>query len=233
MNFTLISSSLRLSPKWVEPPPLPLPSSPLPVLSHFSTYNPARQLEEDLSWTVVQEYILFFIPIWRIWLDTHNYLNRYDQNDMTTKILMLVQMILIMGAGSAFLNGFDQTRDLFLVCLLLSRLIFVVLYLVYALFFLPNFRLLPIPRNLEILTPCFKESLGQNQPHSRASIFLTIALTVFPSLFWLPAFGLTGTSLRALIWTADIIDLLTPFLLVPLFRTFFHPRFVVALNVEQ
>jgi len=61
---------------------------------------------------------------------------------MTTKLLMLVQMILITGAGSAFLNGFDETRDLFLVCLLLSRLVFVIIYLIYALFFLPNFRLL-------------------------------------------------------------------------------------------
>jgi len=165
-----------------------------------------ENLSGDVSWWGVEQYILLFAPVWRVWADTHFYLNRFDLVDTTTKLVLYSQMLLLIGAGVSSVNCFESSSTLFVSCILLARSVLALLYATYGIFFIPNFR-----ANL---------------------LFIVFAMGI-PSIFWIAAIFEQGETLRALFWVANLLDAFAMPIIDPLFQWIFKPEFIFALNIEQ
>eukprot|EP00732_Lithocolla_globosa_P001929 Lithocolla_globosa_v1_NODE_1113_length_2859_cov_12.694365.p1 type:complete len:369 gc:universal NODE_1113_length_2859_cov_12.694365:254-1360(+) len=70
-----------------------------------------------------------FIPLWRLWMDIHIFLNRFDTKDVFTKLLMFWFMGCVVLMAASAQNCFKSTGKLFICSYLAARLALAFVYL--------------------------------------------------------------------------------------------------------
>lgn len=82
-------------------------------LSSFLSYNIL------IHWVI--SYILIFIPIWWIWVSISIYNNRFETNDISQRIFILIQIIILTFMSMSIDWVFNQTWNYFAIWYILSR----------------------------------------------------------------------------------------------------------------
>ncbi|GBB99866.1 hypothetical protein RclHR1_03660013 [Rhizophagus clarus] len=115
--------------------------------------NLGHILVEDISFGTVLRFIITFYPIYRVWLDIHNYLNVYSSKDVLEKFLLLWEMCLVIIMGTHSSNIFGNTKTIYVISYIIARLTFVLQYFLLA-SWLPMFRVSLITSAWGIFIPC-------------------------------------------------------------------------------
>ncbi|PKC15655.1 hypothetical protein RhiirA5_483782 [Rhizophagus irregularis] len=115
--------------------------------------NLGHILVEDISFGTIQRFIITFYPVYRVWLDVHNYLNVYSSKDILEKFLLLWEICLVIIMGTHSSNIFGDTRAIYVISYIIARLTFVLQYFLLA-SWIPMFRISLITSAWGIFIPC-------------------------------------------------------------------------------
>ncbi|RIA96032.1 bacterial low temperature requirement A protein [Glomus cerebriforme] len=143
--------------------------------------NLGHILVEDVSFETVQRFIITFYPVFRIWLDVHNYLNVYSSKDILEKFLLLWEMCLLIVMGTHTSNIFQGTSAIFIISYVVARLTFFLQYFLLA-SWIPMFRISLTNSAWGIFIPCVLWIIAIFTPSNKTIPLLWSAI-VF-EVFW-------------------------------------------------
>lgn len=88
----------------------------------------AHNLKEDISITGFLGFVFLFIPVWWSWIGTTMYANRFDNDDIGRRLLVVLQMLTAAAMAVNIHHGLSENAPGFAIAYSLSRFVLVLEY---------------------------------------------------------------------------------------------------------
>jgi low temperature requirement protein LtrA len=89
----------------------------------------AYNLKEDISITGFLGFVFLFIPVWWSWIGTTMYANRFENDDIGRRLLVVLQMVTAAAMAVNIHHGLSENAPGFAIAYSLSRFVLVLEYL--------------------------------------------------------------------------------------------------------
>jgi low temperature requirement protein LtrA len=92
----------------------------------------AHRLKQDLDGARVGAFAFLFLPAWWAWIGSTFYANRFDRDDLTGRLFVLLEMLAAAALAVSVHDALDTTSRAFAIAYVAARVILIALYLLAA-----------------------------------------------------------------------------------------------------